>query len=542
MALCACGCGGEVKPGRTYLRGHNTRVALAQASNGGREAAAARKSEDIQLGEYGVHGTPIFAGQILEDPASKFQLLSQALKIYEEMRRTDGTVQAILLSLELPIIQAEWYLEPASQDPVDLKIAALLGWNLFQGMTVSWREVLRQALGMHWAGFSVFEKVFEPKYQDGEFFVGWRKLATRLQNTITRWDVDEAGGPRGLFQQKPVGGEVNIPIWKLLLFTNRKEGGNLQGLSFLRAAYKHWFIKDKLYRLWAITLERHAVGVPVMKLPKGANKTDKAVAQSIVTNLRKDESGGVTIPDTWDLQLLQSPGRDDLAQSFLAAIQHHDMAMAKAVLAQFLNLGEQGRGAYALAIPLNDLLTMAITAQADYVAEVITRYGFQQLVDVNWPGRTAPKLAHGDIRKKDLRQLSLILTALTSSGLLEPDPAVLRWVRQFYGLPEIPGSPLTPTIGPKPGLGEAPASGEAGPDAAPSPGATATAPTAQQAGLGPGPVDGPPWSDHAFDDARAALKQAEALLASARLDGPAGETAEAQSIAAAVSAAAGDDE
>lgn len=471
MAECLCGCGAEVSAGRRFRQGHNLRVrvskASAEVSGTGVSAGAVENSQAqwglqgyaaeapdipdtrrnmVELGEMGVTGTPIFAGLIIEDFNSKFADVKQALAIYDEMRRTDGTVQAVLLALELPLLQAEWYLEPASQDALDMEIAETLGWNLFEGTTSSFQTLLRQALGMHWAGFSAFEKVFEPKTYNGKSFVGWRKFAPRLQQTVNRWDFDEHGGLRGFYQLAPTSPkEVYIPVWKSLVFTNRQEGSNVQGMSFLRPAYKHWYFKDKLYRLQAIGFERDVVGVPVMKLPPGSGAKDRAKAEEIVKSLRRDENAGAVMKQNWDLELLgvKAAGGNREA-SILEAIRHHDLKIAQSALAQMINLGEGSRGAYALAVPMSDLMTLAMAAQADYVADAITRYAIHQLVGLNWPGRKSPELKHGDIRKKDLRQTSLVLNALTTAGLLDASPEVLDYIRHYFGLPEREHLDLTP--------------------------------------------------------------------------------------------------
>lgn len=472
----------------------------------------------------GVTGTPIFAGLILEDFNAKFADLKQGLAIYDEMRRTDGTVQALLLAMELPLLQAEWYLEPASQDALDLEIAETVGWNLFEGTTSSFQDLLRQALGMHWAGFSVFEKVFEPKEYQGRSFIGWRKFAPRLQQTVNRWDFDAHGGVRGLWQLAPTSPkETYIPIWKLLLFTNRKEGSNVQGMSFLRPAYKHWYFKDKLYRLQAIGFERDVVGVPVLKLPPGSGAKDRAKAEEIVKSLRRDENAGAVMKNNWDLELLSVKASGGGKEASIAgAILHHDLKIVQAALAQMINLGEGSRGAYALAVPMADLMTLAQGAQADSVADAITRYAITQLVRINWPGRRAPQLAHGDIRKKDLRQVSLILNALTTAGLLDASPEVLDYIRHYFGLPERESVTVY----------QPPAASSAGVPAAPATGVPngETQDAANQ-------VPGPQAPDalvktlgraQAIPSALAVLQQARAILAREQLEAELGRSADSE--------------
>jgi len=420
MKFCACGCGQPVNKDKKYIQGHYLKKVAKQ-----------RRVEEL-LTEIGVHGTPIFGGIIWEDYNEKFRDLQSALAIYDEMRRSDGTVSALLLTLELPILSTKFIIKPG-RGPFAEEIAEFIEWNLFEGMSHTFKDFLRQALSLTWAGFSVFEKCFE--WYKGK--IKWKKFAVRLPRTILRWEFDEAGGPRGVWQLKqapdgtPV--EVFIGIERLLIFTNRREGSNLQGLSFLRPAYKHWYYKDKLYRLWAISLERSSVGVPVISLPLRSSKKDKQIAEDIVKSLRLDEGAGVTIPATWTLDLLEAKRGPD----FFQAIDHHDLMIVKSVLAQFLNLPQGKYGSYALSADQSSLLLQALNYLADYLCEVINRYAIQQLVDLNWPGVTHyPKLVHHPISPRNVREVAYAWATLAKVGLLSPSTHTERYIRDFLGLPE----------------------------------------------------------------------------------------------------------
>jgi len=419
MKQCACGCGTEIPENRTYAHGNYLKRVPKQRG---------------LWTELGVHGTTIFSGVIYEDYNRLFRDFKNALKIYDEMRRSDGTVQALLLTLELPILSSKFIVKPGEGQLAE-EIAKFVEWNLFEGMTITFKEFLRQALSFLWAGFSVFEKVFE---RDGDR-IKWKKFAVRLQSTIERFEFDEAGGPRGIWQSgtRPDGTmfRVFIPIEKLLIFTCRKEGSALTGLSLLRSAYKHWYFKDRLYRLWAIALERDAVGIPVMSLPPRSTADDKSKAKEIVTSLRLDEKAGVTIPNTWSLDLLSTRGRARFG--FRECIEHHDLMIVKSVLAQFLNLAAGRYGSYALSADQSALLLQALNYIADYFCETINRYAIQQLVDLNWPEvQFYPKLVHHPISPRNIREIAYAWQLLARVGLLTPSPETEAFIRDFLGLPK----------------------------------------------------------------------------------------------------------
>jgi len=75
-----------------------------------------------------------------------------------------------------------------------------------------------------------------------------------------------------------------------------QEGDNYQGVSVLRPAYKHWFIKQNLEKFDAIKHQKQGVGVPVIYLPKNATTEDKDAALTIVKNFKANEQSGVVMP------------------------------------------------------------------------------------------------------------------------------------------------------------------------------------------------------------------------------------------------------
>ncbi|MCK8827724.1 hypothetical protein MWH25_08200 [Natroniella acetigena] len=235
-------------------------------------------------------------------------------------------------------------------------------------MTQHWDDFLRLALTMLPYGHSVFEVVYEEK--DGQ--IQWRKFAERPQRTIHDFYYDEHGGPNGIKQLR-VGGHsfdfVDIPIEKLLIFSNRMEGGDLRGQSVLRSAYKHWSIKDFIYKLMNIGIERNLVGTPVMELPKNYSEEDKKLARQAVENLRSSEKGGATIPHGFILDIFE--GKRNM-MDLMPYIKHHDVLMSRSILAQFLNLGSTETGSRAVSEDQSSLYLMSLNQL--YKGKVIYRF------------------------------------------------------------------------------------------------------------------------------------------------------------------------
>jgi phage gp29-like protein len=365
----------------------------------------------------------------------------RSIAVYTRMRRSDATVQALELAINLPIRATDWDVQPASNDPTAKEAADLVYDNLFGGMTHTFDDFLRDALLALFYGFVVFEKVFEER----DDYIVWRKFAARHPQTIERFLFDETGGlagvrqvgfdPRGRFRQ------VDIPIEKLLVFIWRRELGNPYGVSVLRAAYKHWFLKDLAYKLQAIALERWAVGIPVGKVPAGTSEQDKQTFLQMLEAMRGHERAAMVLPEDYSVELIGAEAGQRANQAFVEAIQHHDTMIVKAALAQFLNLGTGDVGSWALSRDHSQLFLMGLNAVAQWFADHINRYAIPQLCRLNFGEDFTdfPELTFADLRLVLQREvLAEAVSKLVQTGILKPDRSLQEWVRDVFDLPPLP--------------------------------------------------------------------------------------------------------
>jgi hypothetical protein len=385
-------------------------------------------------GERGFSGLATWSGQIGEEYLPELRG-RQAVQVYDRMRRSDGSIAALELVLTLPIRAAAWSVEPAGVGATDREAADLVAGNLFDGMTVPWDDLLREALLGLFYGFMAFEKVFEER--DG--YVRWRKWAARHPRTIVRWLFDSTGGVQGVEQMgtRPDGtpAAATLPIAKLILFIWRREFGNPEGFPVLRPAYKHWYILDSLYRIANIGLERSLVGTPVIKQPLGSMQEETERALEIIRDLRANEQGGVVLPAGYEMEAFE--GKRGQMLDLLPYLEYHNSQLLRSALAQFLSLGQEGRGSYALSADHSRLFLLACNATADWIAQTVTRHAIRQLVRLNWPDLEHwPRLRHAPIDHRDPTSLAQALTALVSGRLLTPDAALEADLRRLFNLPQ----------------------------------------------------------------------------------------------------------
>lgn len=392
------------------------------------------------LPEIGVPGTHHWGGYIVLDENVPELTAARALDTYDRMRRSDGTIRAMLRALKLPLRSASWEIDAATAANIDLAIAAFVRWNLFKGLSHSFRSHLRQALTHLDFGFAAFELVWgEPRVIEGQTRVPLRKIAPRLQRTITKWDIARDGGLNGvtqtLYGSGNEVGSVYIPITSLALYVHEQEGANWTGESVLRPAYKHWWIKDNFYRFQAIGAERFSVGIVEVKV--GENAEDEAAAldraEKIGENIRAHEKGNVALPHDWGFALR---GVDGKPYDLLPPIEHHDLAILRSVHAQFLALGAKAEGSHALSGDQSSFFLMHERAIADDIADVVNRFVIPKLVDANFPGVTEyPQLVVRKIETRSLETYFNALATVAGQRLITPDDPTEAELRSLVGLP-----------------------------------------------------------------------------------------------------------
>lgn len=413
---------------------------------------------------HGVSGITFFGG-FVDSPNEfngKFEDHLTYLPIYEQMRRSDGQVAAILQAVTLPVKSASWSVQPPKDaTPIEKEIADFASALLFEIPETGFVELLDHLLTAIWAGFSVSEMGLR---YDGEHIVVSR-FAPRLASTIDRFEFDSAQGRVSKIHQTAGSGPNGetpspMPRDKTIIVSFAPEADDPRGISILRAAYKHWFIKDQLYRVDAIRLERHAVPPLVVKLPENAKAGDKTAAEKIAKDYRSYERGFIVLPSGYEASVLDTKAAAS-DPGVLASIKHHDEMIARLALAQFLTLGTTETGARALGETFLDLFELALAAVAGVIARAVNRDVLEKILPVNFAagGWRYPELRFEDLTRTSNSAVAVSVAALVQAGALSPDATLEDWIRRRWRLPDRQrdAEPAAPPLPPaRPGAPAAP--------------------------------------------------------------------------------------
>jgi phage gp29-like protein len=382
--------------------------------------------------EVGATGTQIFAGVLSETVEYLTDLQgTKGYTVFDKMRRSDGQVKGALLACELPFHSAHWDIAPGTNDAQGNYIADALRENLFENMTITWEDILHHIMLMLPFGVMPMEKVW---VLDGGYYM-WRKWAPRMPNTIMEWHLDPTGGLEFIRQQcwndnkfEP----VDIPVSKLLVFTNEREGSNYMGISLLRAAYKHWWYKNTLYAIDGMAAERHGMGVAKFTYPPGATQEQKDKIAQVGERLVAHERAYVSLPSDILFELLGVQGQ---LHDVKGSIEHHDLQIARSILAQFMTLGSGSTGSFALSEDQSSFFLMALKAMGKNVCNVINRYAIREMVDYNWEVKRYPKITVSDLDSYDVTKMADALTKMVTAGIILPDEYIESEVRRKMHLP-----------------------------------------------------------------------------------------------------------
>lgn len=400
--------------------------------------------------EVGTSGLKRFGGEVHEEFDPNLRGL-RGVRVYDEMRRNDPDVGAVLFAFLHVALGAEWFIEAASEAQPDKDAAQFLKECLFEDMSHSFRDFVTDAMTSNAFGWAFFEQVFKQRlgpdgdppsrYDDGR--IGIRKLALRGQETLARWVFDDHGGVQGMIQRSPpVFKETPIPISKAVLVRTSREKNNPEGVSMLRNAYRPYYIKTNMEEIEVIGAERDMTGVLKIFLPANASPADQATAREMGERYRVDDQTyfllqrfGKEAHEGWDVDVVQTPGSKVVDTD--KTIARCSILIMRSVLAQFLTLGQGKTGSWALSESQRGLWHLAVKGRLDTLEEEVNLYIVPKLFLLNeFPGITAlPKVRHSDPGEIDIEKLTPFLRVLGELGLLDVTQGVLEHLHKRAGLP-----------------------------------------------------------------------------------------------------------
>lgn len=394
------------------------------------------------------------------------------IRVYKEMRENDPVIGATFFAIEMFLRRVPWFVDAASDSDKAKENATFLE-ECRNDMSITWPDFISEVMSMMQYGWSWFEELYkyrngpepEPqtrddgseylpppsKYEDGK--IGWDCFDPRSQDSFQRWQWDEKTGELLGMWQRPAPNytELFIPKKKSLLFRTESRKKNPEGRSVLRNAYRPYYFKKRIEEIEGIGVERDLAGLPFAEVPAemlhpNASDADKATVASIVQlvkNIRRDQQEGVVWPQAWDengnrqyeFKLMSSGGSRQFSTDQI--ITRYEQRMAMTVLADFILLGNDSTGSFAMSTTKSGLFQSALGAWLDMIQDVLNNEAIPRLFKLNGITDELPKFRHDEVQKPALSDLAVYVAALAGAGAqLFPDTDLENHFRRLAQLPE----------------------------------------------------------------------------------------------------------
>lgn len=398
-----------------------------------RFAAERREEPPRERLEIGVVGTSRFGGRMQpEEYSPDWGIPSR----YDKVRRmlNDADVGSAIDQITMPLEASAWEVVPGDESDAARESAEIIADDLLWSPNVyTWGYVLDHALqAVAWGSM-----LFEPVWAIGEK-VRLEKLAPRMPYSIREHFVDRAGLLTEVEQyvSGDDAGIIRIPASKLVVIVYRQKGSDYTGSSLLRRAYRNWWMMTQLEDVDGIAAEKHGMGVDVATYDPEAIKGDQLTdLKSALRVLHAHQMQNLTVPNSVDYKILAPSGT---VHDTMQSVKHHQQKVFRALLADFLGMGEGRLGSHGLSEDKTSMLLLKLKKLGQLIVE-----SFNSQLLAPWHrwnyGETVPppRLKHGRIDTRDLLAFVQAVAAGADAGVLTPDATVEAMVRDIGGLDPI---------------------------------------------------------------------------------------------------------
>lgn len=424
--------------------------------------------------EQGITGLTRFGPFVFEEFLKELQGRRGAAT-YREMADNDATIGAILYAFKSLLRTVDWHVESSGTKEED-KIAAEFVSSCFKDMDMSWSDIISDILSFLTYGWALLETNYKirkgpnprnpldmssgSKHNDGR--IGWAGWSIRSQNTLWGWSLGKDNKVQGMIQLAPPDYKTRfISLDKALLFKTESNKKSPEGRSLLRSAFRSWYIKKNIEDIEAIGMEKDLNGIPVLWLPPeiidaknnpDASPEDKMAYESWVnigTNLKRNEESCLIMPSLYDEQGRKMYDITTIANSSTRKqfdtdqiIKRYDRNIAMTLLADFLMLGTNSQGSFALSYDKTSMFKKSLNSILKTICDEINRVAIPRLIRLNnFEGLTDyPELKHGKLDEASLTELANYVNSLAGGGVLDTmqDLRLEEHVRDKAGLPPRP--------------------------------------------------------------------------------------------------------
>lgn len=337
---------------------------------------------------------------------------NKGFDVYRKMLR-DPQVKAVYrLAVDI-MVSRKWRFDKSPENTVrQQQIEDLFRFNIEKFLRGSWLGVMSQILSSKAHGFSINEKVYQPGQFQGKPVWLLRAAKPKPYHTFT-FRHDPFGNITDLVQQQG-GQRVSLDPSKFIIHITNPEFEPIYGESDLRAAYKPFWAKEVIEKLWNIHLERLAGGFVAAKVNQSLSPGEKDDLKNVMRNLTAET--GIIHPASVDFNVHQPTTTD----AYEKAVQMKNGEIAKALLApNLLGLSDQRRvGSFAQARVQLETFFLVMKRQSDQLADTLNEQLFRELAWWNFGMEDFPRFAFEPFTEDQKREIATAWLEAVDKGIV----------------------------------------------------------------------------------------------------------------------------
>jgi len=423
------------------------------------KATAPRGSAMTRLG---ARGTAVWGGYVSSiEESSDLQGSERYTTFSKTLVNTSIVAAGVRYFLNL-ISKAGWKAEPAEGGGAKAEEIAEFMEEIINDMATPWRRVVRRAAMYRFYGFNIQEWTAKRR-EDGQ--IGLLDVEPRAQKTIERWDVDDAGLVRGVWQRSPqTMNEIYLPREKIVYIVDDSLNDSPEGLGLLRHTAEPARRLRRYEQLEGWGFETDLRGMPVgygpfEEMAKMVKAGDISQAQAdaialplknFITNHIKTPQQGMVLDSAvwktadekkapsgnqkWWIDLLKS---GPTSQKEVAdAIQRLNREIARILGFEEILLGETGAGSLAMSRDKSQQSALIVDSTMEEVNEGVQKDLVRPVMKLNgWPKELEPTLKPDKIQHREVTEITTALAEMAQAGVvIGPDDPVIGEVRDLLGL------------------------------------------------------------------------------------------------------------
>jgi SPP1 gp7 family putative phage head morphogenesis protein len=283
-------------------------------------------------------------------------------------------------------------------------------------------------------GFSITEKVYGEIQHAGKTYVGINKLLTRAPGTF-EFKTDPYGELNKIVQKVNNGNEIDVDIDRVIHYVHRPKFDRIFGRSDLRAAYRSWYAKDQLIKLWLLFLEKFAGGIAVAKRVSDEAPSYGTLEYISLENALRNMAStrSVILPKGVELDVL-FPSTTD---AYEKACVFFDLAIAKSLLVpNLLGLSHTGQtGAYSQSQTQLEAFFWTLGNDGSRLEECLNEQLFRDLGDQNWGDGDYPEFRFKPSSMEHIKWVITTWKDLVGANAVIPTEDDEKRLRELLDMP-----------------------------------------------------------------------------------------------------------